>query len=41
MVDMNGTYMNILYESMIYVNYRGHDRGKKNTRERERERERE
>ena len=26
--------MNILYESIIYVNHRGHDRGKKNTGER-------
>ena len=31
MVGMNGTFMNILDECSIYVNHRGHDRGKKNT----------
>ena len=41
LVSLNHRYMDILYESIIYVNHRGHDRGKKNTGERERERERE
>ena len=35
LVSMDYTYMNILYESIIYVNHRGHDRGKKNSGVRE------
>ena len=30
LVSLNLTYMDILYESIIYVNHRGHDRGKNN-----------
>ena len=35
LVSLNHRCMDILYESIIYVNHRGHDRGKKNTGVRE------
>ena len=36
LIEINGQYLKTLYEPTIYVNHRGHDRGKKNTGERER-----